>query len=276
MPEESVFPKSIHTLIDSMEITLDTLESDQLVLDYFAGSGTTADAIVQLNKKNSTSNGYILVEMGGYFDGLLMPRLKKTVFANEWKNGVPQSRDGLSHVIQYHRLESYEDALNNIKVEAPAGEFDLQDRFGDYALQYMLDAETVGSETLLTTDAFETPFDYTLQIQHGMESPKTHPVDLEATFNYLIGLTVRTRVAYEHQDRRYVVVTGTVEQEQSIDEVMVVWRNQEDLDLAAEKAWAAETLPQSPFDRVYVNGPSHIYGQAEPLEIVFRERMDPA
>ena len=116
MPEESVFPKSIHTLIDSMEITLNTQENGQLVsMDYFAGSGTTADSIIRLNKENGTVNGYVLVEMGDYFGGLLMPRLKKTVFANEWKDGVPQSKDGISHVIQYHRLESYEDALNNIQ-----------------------------------------------------------------------------------------------------------------------------------------------------------------
>jgi len=87
---------------------------------------------------------------------------------------------------------------------------------------------------------------------------------------------VKTRRVYEHQDRRYVVVTGTVEKEQSIDQVMVIWRNQEDLDLAAEKEWAAETLPDGPFDTVYVNGPSHIHGKAEPTEITFRERMDPA
>jgi adenine-specific DNA-methyltransferase len=109
-----------------------------------------------------------------------------------------------------------------------------------------------------------------------MESPTAREVDLESTFNYLIGLEVSTRRVYGHQDRRYVVVTGQVEREQAIDEVMVVWRNRGDLDLAEEKEWAADTLPDGPFDTVYVNGPSHIRGKAEPTEIVFRERMDPA
>jgi adenine-specific DNA-methyltransferase len=140
----------------------------------------------------------------------------------------------------------------------------------------MLPHETRDSETLLAPDAFQHPFDYTLQIQHGMESPSAHPVDLESTFNYLIGLEVEARRVYEHQDRRYVVVTGTVEKEQSIDTVMIVWRNQDDLDLDTEKVWAAETLPNGPFDTVYANGTSHIHGQAEPLEIEFKRRMDPA
>jgi len=109
-----------------------------------------------------------------------------------------------------------------------------------------------------------------------VESPTAHPVDLESTFSYLIGLEVKARRVYEHQDRRYVVVIGSVEKEQSIDIVMVIWRNQYDLDLDTEKAWAAKTLPDGPFDTVHANGPSHIHGQAEPLEIEFKRRMDPA
>jgi adenine-specific DNA-methyltransferase len=249
------------------------------VLDYFAGSGTTGHAVMEMNHDEEVEDDdrqYVLVEMGDYFDTVMLPRLKKVALTNEWDEGVPQPGTGQSHVIKYHRLESYEDALNNIKVEKPDTELDLMDRFDDYALRYMLPMETRESETLLAPEAFERPFDHTLRIQHGMESPTAREVDLESTFNYLIGLEVSTRRVYGHQDRRYVVVTGQVEREQAIDEVMVVWRNRGDLDLAEEKEWAADTLPDGPFDTVYVNGPSHIRGKAEPTEIVFRERMDPA
>jgi adenine-specific DNA-methyltransferase len=273
---EISFPKPtslIETLVEQ------SAGSDGTVMDYFAGSGTTGHAVMAMNRDDEVTGEarkYVLVEMGDIFSGVMLPRLKKVAFSSEWKDGVPQASDSMSHVIQYHRLESYEDALNNIEVKHPDTELSLLDRFDDYALRYMLPHETEESETLLAPNAFERPFDYTLRIQHGMQSPKAHTVDLEATFNYLIGIQVQTRRTYEHQDRRYVVVTGAVEQEQSIDAVLVVWRNQEDLDLEAEKAWAAETLPDGPFDTVYVNGPSFIHGQAEPLEIAFRERMDPA
>jgi len=249
------------------------------VLDYFAGSGTTGHAVMKMNHDDEVDGDdrqYILVEMGDYFDTVMLPRLKKVALTDDWDEGVPESRNGQSHVIEYHRLESYEDALNNIKVEKPDTELDLMDQFDDYALRYMLPTETQESETLLVPEAFEKPFDYTLRIQHGMESPTAREVDLESTFNYLIGLEVSTRRVYGHQDRRYVVVTGQVEREQAIDEVMVVWRNQGDLDLGKEKEWATDALPDGPFDTVYVNGPSHIRGKAEPTEIVFRERMDPA
>ena len=45
------------------------------------------------------------------------------------------------------------------------------------------------------------------------------PTDLETTFNYLIGLGVETRRAYAYPDRRYVVLTGPMEHEQSIGTV---------------------------------------------------------
>jgi adenine-specific DNA-methyltransferase len=250
--------------------------SESQILDYFAGSGTTGHSVINQNRMDGGNRKYTLVEMGDYFDSILLPRLKRIVLSSEWDNNQPESEDGVSHVIKYHRLESYEDALNNIKVEKPDTELDLMERFDDYALRYMLPTETQESETLLDPEAFEKPFDYTLQIQHGMESPSAREVDLESTFNYLIGLEVNTRRVYEHQGRRYVVVTGQIEHDQSIEEVMVVWRDRGDLDLAEEKEWAADTLPDGPFDTVYVNGPSHIHGKAEPTEIVFRERMDPA
>ena len=45
-------------------------------------------------------------------------------------------------------------------------------------------------------------------------------------------------------------------------------------DLKAEADWANEVLLPEPVDRVYVNGPSYIRG-AQPLEITFRQRMEP-
>ncbi|MCS3665056.1 adenine-specific DNA-methyltransferase [Salinibacter ruber] len=273
---EISFPKPtslIETLVEQ------SAGSDGIIMDYFAGSGTTGHAVMAMNHDDEVEGDdrrYLLVELDDYFDTIMMPRLKKAVLTDDWDEGVPQDRNGQSHVIKYHRLESYEDALNNIKVEKPDTELDLMDRFDDYALHYMLPTATSESDTLLAPEAFEKPFDYNLRIQHGMESPTAREVDLESTFNYLIGLEVETRRVYEHQGRRYVAVTGQVEREQSIDEIMVVWRDQGDLDLDEEREWAADTLPDGPFDTVYVNGPSHIHGKAEPTEIVFRERMDPA
>ena len=60
-------------------------------LDYFAGSGTTGHAVINLNREDGGKRKYILVEMGDHFDTVLKPRLEKVVFARDWKDGKPQS-----------------------------------------------------------------------------------------------------------------------------------------------------------------------------------------
>ena len=245
------------------------------VLDFFAGSGTTAHAVMNLNREDGGSRKYILVEIGNYFDTVLKPRIQKVVFSANWKNGVPQDRDGMSHMFKYQRIESYEDALNNIRVRQPkdAQRRLLYDEFDDYQLHYMLDFETRDSPTLLTQEAFETPFDYTLKIQRGHESPEDTVVDLVETFHYLIGLHVQRLERHEHQNRPYVVSRGQVRTERGIEKVVVIWRDTKGLDLEQEADWAGEALLTELVDRVYVNGPSFI-NKAEPLEITFRTRLE--
>jgi adenine-specific DNA-methyltransferase len=213
--------------------------------------------------------------MGDYFDTVLKPRILKVAFSASWKDGVPQDRDGMSHVVKYHRLESYEDALNNIRVQQPeGGQLELLRQFDDYMLHYMLDFETRDSPTLLAQEAFETPFDYTLRIRQGHESPEDAPVDLVETFHYLIGMHVRRLERYEHQGRPYVVSRGDVRTERGIDHVVTIWRDTENLDLEQEADWVNGELLTDLVDRVYVNGYENFIHKAQPIEITFRERME--
>ena len=75
--------------------------------------------------------------MGHHFDTTLMPRVKKAVYAEIWKKGKPVSRDSrYSHMFKYHRIESYEDALNNIEFSNTEDEIILlQD---EHELSYLL------------------------------------------------------------------------------------------------------------------------------------------
>lgn len=261
-----------------------TSEESGTILDCFAGSGTSGHAVMHLNREREKSQRkYVLIELGRHFDEVMIPRLKKVAFSDSWSDGRPTGGNGMSHFIKYHRIESYEDTLNNVEIKEPSGVTQsLFREWGDYEMRYMLNEETSESETLLQPGAFEAPFDYTLRIQHGMESPKQHKVDLEATFNYLIGLQVNSRRVYYHENddnRRYVIVTGTVESDEGTKETMVIWRNIEGLNddtMRREKAWfESEIIGDRTFDTIYVNGTSFIDG-AEPLDVTFRERMDPA
>ena len=266
------FPKSIDLIRKCVEIGA---TRSSLVADFFAGSGTTAHAVMDLNREDGGSRKYILVEVGDYFDTVLKPRIQKVVFSSNWKDGVPQDRDGVSHVFKYQCLESYEDALNNIRVRQPEGAQRrlLYEEFSDYQLHYMLDFETRASPTLLAQEAFDHPFAYTLKIQRGHTSPQDEPVDLVETFHYLIGMHVHRLERHTHQGRPYVVSRGEVRTDHSVERVITVWRDTADLDLDQEAEWANRVLLTEPVERVYVNGPSHIE-RAQPLEITFRDEME--
>ena len=140
---------------------------------------------------------FILVEMGNYFDNVTLPRVQKSIYSQDWKDGKPASRDGISHCFKYIRLESYEDALNNLQVTPKVLPSEADPAFKrDYMLSYALDTETAGSPSLLNVEMFNDPTAYKMYIKvPGSDETREQPVDLIETFNWLIGLHV------EHLDQ---------------------------------------------------------------------------
>ena len=80
-------------------------------MDYFAGSGTTAHAVINLNREDGGRRKYILIEMGEHFNTVILPRVKKVVYSDKWKDGKAQPGQGISHFAKYYALEQYEDTL---------------------------------------------------------------------------------------------------------------------------------------------------------------------
>jgi adenine-specific DNA-methyltransferase len=190
---ENLFPKSIHTVLDSIHAVS---EPGDLVLDFFGGSGTTAHAVIEANRRSADlqRRSYVLVEQGDYFDFVLLKRVKKAIYSPTWNTGKPMGRSDGKHTFKYIRLESYEDCLNNLALNAngeaapKTGEFAMQ---RDYLLHYMLDVETQGSQSLLNVEQFRDPTAYQLEIKKpGSDERVKRNVDLVETFNWLIGLHV--------------------------------------------------------------------------------------
>lgn len=94
-----------------------SINGNGVVFDYFAGSGTTANAIINLNREEGDNRKYVLVEMGDYFHTVLVPRIKKIVYSKDWKDGKPVSREGVSHFLKYYTLEQYEETLKNARYD---------------------------------------------------------------------------------------------------------------------------------------------------------------
>jgi len=116
-PEENLFPKSIYTVQDSIHAVS---ANSSLVLDYFAGSGTTAHAVMNLNREDEGCRKYILVEMGEHFNNVILPRIKKVAFNSKWSSSKPVfggGESGMSHFVKYYELEQYEDVLQRAHYE---------------------------------------------------------------------------------------------------------------------------------------------------------------
>lgn len=180
-------------------------DSSSNVLDYFAGSGTTGHAVIDLNREDGGDRKYILVEMGEYFDSVLKPRIKKAAYSRSWKLGAPSqgksgSFSGMSHLVKCLRLESYEDTLGNLKVSRKQEQQHLlieNESKGTaavrsaYLINYMLEVESRGSQSLININNFIDPTNYKLQVRSPSgDETKTVNVDLLETFNYLLGLTI--------------------------------------------------------------------------------------
>ncbi len=83
-------------------------DENSIVLDFFAGSGTTCAVAHKLKRK------YIGIEMGEHFDSVILPRLKKVI--GGFKSGAAKEFNG-GGVMKVYALESYEEILRKIKYE---------------------------------------------------------------------------------------------------------------------------------------------------------------
>lgn len=253
------FPKSIHAVEDCLDIS-GMRKPDGECLEFFAGSGTTGSAVLNLNRRDSGYRKFILVEMGKHFEAVLKPRLLKSAYSSDWKAGVPTPKNRQQIFIKYIVLESYEDALNNLNalgtkkalsIEQQSLVYKNKNVREDYILNYWLNVETTDSPSLLNIDQFEDPFNYKLNIGSGsVGATKPTTVDLVETFNYLIGLTVKTIDVI----RGFKVVTGTNPKDES---VLVVWRNLKEKDNVALGEFLDKqgyNPRDTEFEHIYVNG----------------------
>ena len=246
------FPKSIYTVKDCISASLYN-SYNPIILDYFAGSGTTGHATIELNRDDGGNRKYILVEMGKYFNTVTKPRIQKVAYSREWKDGKPVNRDGISQIFKYMSLESYEDACNNLQQKV--SQIALSDKLEEqYKLNYMFDFEY--SDSLLNIEMFENPFDYKMKITEGNET-KERNIDLIETFNYLIGLNVSSI----YQKDGFMLVEGTNREEENI---LVIWRNTKeksnsDLDEFLKKRRIS--TQDFEFKKIYVNGDNNLQNQ---------------
>jgi adenine-specific DNA-methyltransferase len=180
-------------------------EIDGIVLDFFAGSGTSGQAVININKIGSRNIKFILMEMGAYFSSITKPRIFKSIFSSKWKAKKPELGKGSKNqIIKYVVLEQYEDILDAVE------QFDGETP-KNLPLKYLYKPEL---NKINSTLDLGKPFDN--KIKYGQPT-KEGFVDLVDTYNYLQGHEVKSIKTYTIGKKYYKVVetAGT----------LVVWRN---------------------------------------------------
>ena len=240
-----------------------------IVLDFFAGSGTTAHAVLSLNRDDLKARRYLIVEQGVHCQTIISPRIQKVVFSAAWQDGKPTAPEtGISHAFKVLKIEGYEDTLNNLDLKRSDAQANLLNEFreaarDDYLMRYMLDVEAKGS--LLSVSDFRKPFDYTLKVAIDSAGAwEERKVDLVETFNYLIGLTVRHIDIQAKQG--FVTVEGWLP---TGEKTLILWRDCERISYE-ELARLCDKLKINPadseFDVVYINGDHNIPSVVETTE----------
>ncbi|MGB9795050.1 site-specific DNA-methyltransferase, partial [Caldisericum exile] len=232
---------------------------DSLILDFFAGSGTTAHAVMKLNKEDGGKRKFILVEVSDYFDTVIISRIKKVAYSFNWEKGKPQDTDGIGVFFKYHTLEQYEDALENIEFEE---QNKLLYELPNYFVKYMLEWETKNSSTFLNLQKLKNPFNYKLKIIENYQQREVK-ADVIETFNYLLGLNVSRYKFLEDNGRKYVFVFG----KKDVKNVAIVWRSMEYIDLEKDRKIIEDNVKDSNPDEIYINSDAIVKGfkAIEPL-----------
>lgn len=246
-----------------------TTRKDDWFVDFFGGSGSSGHGVIAQNREDGGKRKQILVEVGNHFTDLLIPRIKKAIYSSSWQGGKPVDRKGTSFAFKYLRLESYEDALNNLSLKRTSQQGKLLDTDAEmreqYILSYMLDVESRGSQSLLNVEAFRNPDEYKLRVERNGETQLVN-VDLVETFNWLLGLTVKhiDVIPFKKGEPGVRVVEGTAP---NGDRVLVLWRNIDQMDNDALDKWFEKqdyNTREMVYDVFYVNGDNNLENLRRP------------
>ena len=101
--ESFPYPKSIYAVIECILSSTDN--KNAIVLDFFAGSGTTGHAVLELNKEDGGNRQFILVtnNENNIAEEVTYPRLRNVI--NGYKNLKNEKIDGLGGNLKYYEID---------------------------------------------------------------------------------------------------------------------------------------------------------------------------
>jgi adenine-specific DNA-methyltransferase len=95
------------------KILFHTTRSNSIILDSFAGSGTTAHAVMEINKADGGDRKFILVEGEEYADNLTAERVRRVIKGYEFEGTL--KTELLSKTINFTSLKKADEILSQVK-----------------------------------------------------------------------------------------------------------------------------------------------------------------
>lgn len=93
-----------HRLIEKIVDAATHFDSDSIILDSFAGSGTTAHAVLNLNKQDGGNRKFILVEMEDYAETITAERVRRVIKGYGPSTGSGTVTEGTGGSFAYYEL----------------------------------------------------------------------------------------------------------------------------------------------------------------------------
>lgn len=109
---EDAFPTPKPTRLLNRIIQIAT-RKDALVLDSFAGSGTTAHAVLEANKRDGGNRRFILVEMEDYADRLTAERVRRVINGYDFKG--TQKRELFRENLNWRAIEKADALVHKVQ-----------------------------------------------------------------------------------------------------------------------------------------------------------------
>ncbi|RKF23542.1 site-specific DNA-methyltransferase [Altericroceibacterium spongiae] len=104
------FPKPLGLLEDVISIAT---SDDALILDSFAGSGTTGHAVLEANRRDGGSRRFILVEMEDYADNVTAERIRRVINGYDFE-GI-QRTEMLRERLNWRVLSNSEELVHKVE-----------------------------------------------------------------------------------------------------------------------------------------------------------------
>lgn len=244
-------------------------DSNDLICDFFMGSGSTISTAKKLNRK------FLGIEAGEHFYQTyfefndknelirklgVLGRIKIVSFGDiKFKALDKERRSHLSKAInwqgggffKYHELEQYEDALENIQFKQSKLDFEALQEKGKL-LSYILDQgiDKNKSKNFLGVDTEDEFLDLKIKILNNDGTTRLQNVDLIETFIYLIGLEIdEMKLIKKHKP--YYVIKGKFNENPTI----IIWRkpNKDEKEQELDRDVINSFLQEKTYKEIFVN-----------------------